>query len=385
MDTVPPTTRTRSGPHDLSKVRIRNALEPRREPYWGSAISAGHHIGLRRIDAQRASWIARRRPEGGIQEYRSLGWLGPMFGYDEAAAAAAQWFKEKDQGITASEIVSVSDACRYYVTFQQDTKKKPQTAHDAKKSFERCVYDDPFGKVLLKNLRKSHVQTWLDGLTLSPSTLERTFTRLKAALNLVVKKDKAPDSIRRSWTGHELPEIPDNRRKLILDLKQRRRLLKAAKGPVRDLIEAAILTGARAGELTSATRGQFEARTHSLTLNGKTGTRDITLSAAAMVLFKRLAEGKGSNDLLLTKDNGSAWAHSDWDELVRDAANAAKLPAGTVLYTLRHSWITSTLSGGMSTLEVARLAGTSLVMIEKNYGHLVSKETRKRLDRVAML
>jgi hypothetical protein len=39
----------------------------------------------------------------------------------------------------------------------------------------------------------------------------------------------------------------------------------------------------------------------------------------------------------------------------------------------------------MSTLEVARLCGTSLLMIEKNYGHLVSKETRKRLDKVAML
>jgi site-specific recombinase XerD len=135
----------------------------------------------------------------------------------------------------------------------------------------------------------------------------------------------------------------------------------------------------------NATRAQFEARTHTLTLNGKTGTRDITLSAAAMVLFKKLAEGKEPTDLLLTRDDGKQWAHSDWDELVRDAATAAKLSSGTCLYTLRHSWITTALSSGMSTLEVARLCGTSLLMIEKNYGHLVSKETRKRLDKVAML
>ncbi len=385
MDTVLPKTRTRSGPHNLSLAKVRNALEPRKEPYWGPPISQGHHLGLRRIDLRRASWIARRRPEGGIQEYHSLGWLAPDFGYDEAVRRAAEWFKEKDQGVTTSEVKTVADACHYYVTFQRDTKKRADTAHDAEKRFERTIYDDALGKVLLKNLRKQHIETWLDGQTLSPASLARTYTAVKAALNLTVKKEKASESIRKSWAGHELPEIPDNRRKLFLDIKQRRRLLKAAKGAVRNLIEAAILTGARAGELVNATRAQFEARTHTLTLNGKTGTRDITLSGAAMVLFKKLAEGKEPTDLLLTRDDGKQWAHSDWDELVRDAATAAKLASGTCLYTLRHSWITTALSSGMSTLEVARLCGTSLLMIEKNYGHLVSKETRKRLDKVAML
>jgi integrase len=88
------------------------------------------------------------------------------------------------------------------------------------------------------------------------------------------------------------------RRDLYLDLKQRRALLKAATGAARDLIEAAILTGARAGELVKATRSQFDSRTKSMTFKGKTGTRTVPISADAVTLFTRLAEGKSADDRL---------------------------------------------------------------------------------------
>jgi len=51
----------------------------------------------------------------------------------------------------------------------------------------------------------------------------------------------------------------------------------------------------------------------------------------------------------------------------------------------RWSWITTALTSGMGTLDVARLVGTSLLMIEKHYGHLVSDAARLRLANVEML
>ena len=39
----------------------------------------------------------------------------------------------------------------------------------------------------------------------------------------------------------------------------------------------------------------------------------------------------------------------------------------------------------MSTLDVARLCGTSLAMIERHYGHLVMSAARERLERVNLL
>ena len=118
-------------------------------------------------------------------------------------------------------------------------------------------------------------------------------------------------------------------------------------------------------------------------------SRTVPLSPRAAKLFSKLADGKALTDRLFVRDDGMPWAHSDWDELVRDAAKAANLPAepkaGVCLYTLRHSFITEALTKGMTTLDVARLAGTSVTMIEKHYGHLVADAARKRLAAVAML
>jgi len=122
-----------------------------------------------------------------------------------------------------------------------------------------------------------------------------------------------------------------------------------------------------------------------MTFTGKTGSRTVPLSPDAVALFKRLAKDKLPAARLLIRDDGKPWAHSDWDELVRDAAKAASVPAGTCLYVLRHSFVTEALINGLSTLDVARLVGTSVMMIEKHYGHLVASAARERLAKVAML
>jgi integrase len=141
----------------------------------------------------------------------------------------------------------------------------------------------------------------------------------------------------------------------------------------------------RAGELTSARRAAFDARTKSLTVTGKTGSRTIPLTPGSLDLFTRLARDKLPAAYLLTRDDGKPWTHSDWDELVRDAATRGELPKGTCLYTLRHSFITQALLDGMSTLEVTRIVGTSLTMIEKHYGHVVHDTARERLAKVQMV
>src|SRR6185437_3653389 len=141
---------------------------------------------------------------------------------------------------------------------------------------------------------------------------------------------------------------------------------------------------------------QFDPRTKSMTFHtGKQrtadsdGARTVPLSPAAVTLFTRLAQDKAPTARLFVRDDGAPWAHSDWDERVREAAKAADLPAepraGVCLYTLRHSFITEALTQGMSTLEVARLVGTSVMMIEKHYGHLAATAARRRLAKLTLL
>lgn len=57
-----------------------------------------------------------------------------------------------------------------------------------------------------------------------------------------------------------------------------------------------------------------------------------------------------------------------------------------VPYVLRHTFASNALAAGAGTFELARVMGTSLEMIERTYGHLVSGADdafRSRLDAFA--
>jgi integrase len=372
--------------YEIHKARVRQSLAPRiEEPYWGFPLARGRSLGYRKIATDRASWAARMRPEGRGKkyEYQALGPETREFDYEKAKEAALVWFQGRDAGVTDNGF-TVEAACRAYVTDRR-REKGEACAHDAEKRFERTVYGSPFGAIPLAKIRTPRIKEWREGLGLSKGASNRTRTALFAALNLAVENSQVHPSVAVEWQRVKPYANATQRRTLFLDIKQRRRLLDAAEGALHNLMEAAALTGARAGELVGATRGQFDARLKTLALKGKVGARIIPLSPAAFRLFRRLGKGKLPGAPLLSRDDGKPWAHSDWDELVRAAGQKAKLPKGVCLYTLRHSFITQAITDGMTTLDVARLCGTSVGMIEKHYGHLVADAARKRLAAVTML
>jgi integrase len=323
------------------------------------------------------------RSETGHKLYKALGYVTGAFDYERAREKAQAWFGGQDAGVL-DDAATVTQACRQYVEDRR-REKGDACAHDADKRFERTVYDTPFGAIPVAKLRTPIIREWRDSLKLSKGTSNRTLTALKAALNLAVGNRLVHPIVAREWGDVKQYVNATQRRTLFLDLKQRRKFMNAAKGGLRDLMSAAALTGARAGELTGATRGQFDARLKTMTFKGKVGARTVPLSDPALTLFNRLAKGKLPDDPLFKRDDGRRWAHSDWDELVRAAGDEAKLPKGVCLYTLRHSFITQAITDGMTTLDVARLCGTSVGMIEKHYGHLVASSARERLAGVTML
>jgi integrase len=370
--------------HEIHLARVRDAFLPRREPYWGTTkFGRGCALGFRKISNTEGSWIARKRDESGHKVYRSLGYIGASNDYQAALKSAEAWFTAQAAGVV-NQIATVESACKAYVTDRRQEKGE-SCAHDAEKRFERTVYGTGFGKTPLFKLRTARIKSWRDDLKLSKGSSNRTLTALKAALNLAVVNKLVGADAALEWRAVKAFANATERRTLFLDLQQRRSLLDNATGGIRNLMEAAALTGARAGELINAIRSQFDSRLKVITFKGKTGTRTIPLSAPAVTLFKRLAKNKLPAAFLLTRDDGKQWSHSDWDELVREAATKAKLPQGVCLYTLRHSFVSQTIQDGMTTLDVARLCGTSVGMIEKHYGHLSVSSARQRLAKVQML
>lgn len=365
----------------IDKATVRNKLEPRREPYWGAPVERGLFVGFRRL-VHGGNWIARWRDQDGKQHYLAIGPASDALDYDEAKRRAKAWQRVCAAGVDArTDVRTVEDACKAYVTSQRNLKGDA-AAEDAEKRFKRTVYGTPLGAKLLDRVRQRDVEAYRDGLSGSKSTANRTMNVFKAAMNHAVKHRYVTADRAIEWQQAQSFTVT-TRRELFLDLDQRRQMLAQAKGPARDLIEAVMLTGARGGELKNARRSQFDERTNQMTFDGKTGKRTVPLSPAAVELFKRLAKDKLPTAYLFTREGGEPWRAFDWGYPVRVAAKG--LPAGTCLYTLRHSFITEAITGGLSPLEVARLVGTSLTMIDKHYGHLAQESARARLAAVSFV
>jgi integrase len=405
----------------IDTKRGRAALEPRREPYWYKLVR-DRHLGIRKLSQHSVgTWIARFRDDAGERQYKSLGECSDVFDFDAAKVAAEVWFRDHEQGVRDRDDdgpATIATACRAYVSSLRDEGRLP-AAHDAHMRFRRTVYGgsmdsefgpkanssngthertakrrkwEPIGHVIanlpLVKVRTPRLKKWHGELVsagLSKASANRTLAALKAALNLAVSNRTVSAVAAQEWAQVKPFAGASRRRELFLDVTQRRALLASSQGGIRRLLEAVMHTGCRAGELTSARRSAFDARTKSLTVTGKTGTRMIPLTPAAVDLFSAFAKDKLPGAFLLVRDDGKPWAHSDWDGLVKDAAARAELPGETCLYTLRHSFITQALLDGVSTLEVSRVAGTSLAMIEKHYGHVVQDSVRERLIKVQMV
>jgi integrase len=374
---------------NLTSKSGRAALEPRREPYW-SRLSAGLFLGYRVADSGAGTWIARRRNEHGKQEYRALGTHDTC---DDAKAEAEEWARNVEQGVTTQK-TTVKEACALYVGHLK-LHKGAASSKDAEGRFRRLVDDDPIGRVALDKLRTSHLKTWVaklvdadgqedeDDLRRAKDSTNRNLASLKAALNLALKdRLVATDA---AWKTVVPFRGVGQRRKAVLDTTQRKTLLDACPHDLRRLASGLLLTGVRCGELAAANVADFDKANGTITLDGKTGKRTVAVSTAAIAFFTECSKGRVANAPLLMREDGERWNKDMWKKVFRQAVTDAGLPDDVVIYTLRHTGISEMILGGMDSFVVATLAGTSVAMIEKHYGHLRTKETRRMLDAVTMI
>ncbi|PRF94876.1 hypothetical protein C6Q19_04105 [Burkholderia cenocepacia] len=68
---------------------------------------------------------------------------------------------------------------------------------------------------------------------------------------------------------------------------------------------------------------------------------------------------------------------------MKEAREAVNMPKA-VIYYFRHTHISESISQGIDVYTIAKLTGTSVEMIEKNYGHLTD-DIVERLNRVSIL
>ena len=383
---------------DLSRVKERDALVSRREPYW-QRIQPGCFLGYRPSAREGGgTWIARAYDED-QRAYRlkAIGDFGELPGRDRFAIAKkeAEAFAAivEAGGQVERALETVDDACRRYA----------QLNTEAEGRFKRQVYSDPVAKMKLTKLRRSHLKAWRKRLEekpalvtrrksgeqvtrpRSPSSVNRDMAMLRAALNKVLAPG-APDT-EAAWQEALLPiRNADRQRTLYLDRNQRRDLLEHIDAEIEPLVRSLCLLPLRPGAVAGLVVADFDKRTSELTIGkDKSGRpRRILMPRAAAELFADQSKDKLPGAPLFARANGGPWNRETWKKPIAAAIAKAKLPAGATAYTLRHSTITDLVNGGLPLLAVGQISDTSAEMIERHYGHLNRQAATEALAGLAL-
>lgn len=383
---------------DLSRVKERESLPPRREPHW-QRIRPGCFLGYRRSAREGSgAWIARAYDED-QRRYRSvsLGDFGELPARDRFAAAKseAERFSAlvESGGYAVEQVETVEEACRRYCAANREAEGR----------FRRHVYSDPIGRVKLARLRRHHLEAWRQRLAdkpalvsrnkvgrqvsrpRSPASVNRDIAMLRAALNKVLAPG-APATEAAWQEALRAIRNADRQRTLYLERSQRRRLLAAIEPEARPFVETLCLLPLRPGAVARLKVADFETQTSELTIGkDKSGKpRRVRVPDIVATMFVRQIKGKQTDALLLSRANGKPWDRNTWKKPIARAVIRADLPSGTTAYTLRHSIITDLVNDGLPLLTVAQISDTSVEMIERHYGHLRQDAAFEALSRLAL-
>jgi integrase len=386
----------------IDTVASREKLKPRREPYW-QRVRKGCFVGYRKMTASgHGAWLARARDEadGSKQLFKPLGEFAELadhLRFDAATKAALAWFDHLGRG-GAARTSTVSDACARYVRQLRATKPE-RAVNDAEARLKNYVLSNAkLAATELTKLTPAHLESWRKALREMPtrgggrrgeqrsdSTLNRDMTCFRAALNLAYLDGLLTTDF--AWRSKLRPiKNAGQRRDLYLDRAQRLKFIQKAPDDLAAFLRGLCQLPLRPGALAGLQAGDFDRRLKVLKIGQDKSGKDrrIKVPEVTAIFFDAAAKDKLPSAPLLSRADGKAWNKDAWKWPIKAAANAAKLPDGTTAYTLRHSVISDLVHDGLDLLTVAQISGTSVVMIERHYGHLRGEIAATALARLAI-
>lgn len=384
----------------LQTREARRRLAPRGQAYWRS-IEHGLHLGYRRLAGKAGTWWARHYL--GAQRYavESLGIADDLseadgvaiLDYWQAQAKARERMASRHAADKASPL-TIGEVVRDYLDWLENNRR---SAYDARRRVNAFILPR-LGNVKVAALTAEMVRKWHAGLAKEPprmrtpkgapqkyrdfdprdaeavrrrrATANRTLTVLKAALNRAWREGKIESDA--AWRRVEPFEQVDAARIRYLTIDEAQRLVNACDTEFRALVQGALLTGARYGELTRLRVNDFNADAGTLTVQqSKSGRpRHIVLTDEGVALFRRLVAGRAADELIFRR-NGREWRASEQIRAMAAACRRAKITPPITFHGLRHTWASLSAMNGMPLLIVAKNLGhADTRMVERHYGHL---------------
>ena len=387
----------------LDSKDARRRLAPRAKPYFRT-IERGLHLGYRRLaNGAAGPWIARHYLGDRRYEEEAIGHADDLSDADgvailtywQAVEVARERMRLRVQ--SAAGIVgpyTVADSVTAYLEFLYHNRN---TAYDVRKRMEAHVLPQ-LGKIEVASLTADKLRKWHADLARKPPRLRsksgkeqkyRTLTddedslrrrrasanrclaQLKAALNLAWRENKTSSD--KEWRKVKPFEGADAARVRYLTVVECKRLLKACDPVFRDLVRAALETGARYGELVRLTVADFNPHAGTIAIRiSKTGKpRHVVLTDDGAAFFEQVCLHRAGSEPMFLKEDGSMWRKSHQLRPMNEACRRAKIEPPINFHALRHTWASLATMNGVPLLIVAKNLGHSDTrMVEKHYGHL---------------
>lgn len=268
---------------------------------------------------------------------------------------------------------TVRQAVAAYLAHLEAEGRSAQAIHDAKLRFDALILpklgSKECGDLTAKELREWRNELAKPNTRQRRATANRVWTVLRAALNLAYQNEQVASD--HAWRKVKPFPKTDAPRQRWLTVEEAKKLLAACDGDFRNLVEAALHTGCRYGELIAARVEDFAHNNGSLHIReSKSGKpRDVILTEAGTAFFQRLSQGRERGEVIL-RNGKRPWRKSEQARPMAAAVAEAKLPAIS-FHGLRHTWASLAVMNGTPLLVVAKNLGHSGTrMVEKHYGHL---------------
>jgi integrase len=168
-----------------------------------------------------------------------------------------------------------------------------------------------------------------------------------------------------------------------LTIAEAQRLINSSDPEFRPLVEAALQTGCRYGELTRLQVHDYNPDAGTLAIRqSKSGKpRHVVLTEEGAELFAQLTAGRSGHLLIFRNESRiqrrasgvdtGEWRPSEQGRPMTDACKRANVTPPVSFHTLRHTWASLAVMALVPPLVVARNLGhADTRMVEKHYGHL---------------
>jgi len=393
----------------------RLALLPRNEPYF-VAIGVGLSLGYRRNQRGNGTWKARLRIDGRYVEdtlcdaddYADANGTDVLAFFD-AQTKAKRFAEAARLGTTAlAKPPTVGEASATYLEWFRTHRK---SVKETEATINAHILPT-WGNTFLHDITTPALKRWHQKLASSPprrrtsaaarrvvesiavptfeqqrarkSTANRVLSVLKAILNKAFQDGLTADDS--AWRRVKPFNNVDEPVVRFLTPDEAKALLSACRPDLRMLIEGALLTGCRFGELARLKVSEVDFDNGRVCVSGeaKSGrSRHVPLNEAGKRLFANILSDKPRADHVFLKADGSVWGKNHHVRPLQEANQVAGIEPPVRFHELRHTYASQLAQHGVDLLTISKLLGHADTRVTaRHYAHLSDQTLRAAVEKL---